>query len=240
MASHGERITVDGLRGYVARPERTSRAGALVLPTIQGLEDHMEAVCGWLTSAGFTALVWDPFSAYDAAMPPAERFPIGRDKLEDAPAQREQLRWVDYMHGQLGLAKVGVIGFCLGGRMAFTLCAAEPRLKACVAYHPSIELPYPARHLDAIAAAREVRCPVQVLYPGRDQITHRPVFEALRDALESRPAPSAIHVYPDADHGFTEGFNIVSKVDRSKNPANVAAKALAWPQTVALFDACLS
>lgn len=143
------------------------------------------------------------------------------------------------MHSDLGLENVGTIGFCLGGRMVFTLAAAEHRIKACVAYHPSIEMPHPDRHLDAIAAARDVECPVQVLYPGRDHITHRETFEALRGSLESRTQPTIIHVYPEADHGFTEGFNIVSKIDRSANPANVTAKNLGWAQTTAFFRACL-
>jgi len=239
MAHKKATITVDGLRAYVAQPEQQSRGGVLVLPTIQGIEEHLESVCGWLNDAGLTALAWDPFSAFDANLPVEERWPIGRNQLDDRPAHLEQLCWVGYMHEQLGIENVGVIGFCLGGRMALTLCAAEARLKACVAYHPSIDSPPPPRHLDAVAAAREIRCPVQILYPGRDHVTHHDTFHALRDALESRSEPTVIHLYPKAEHGFTEGFNVVSGVDRSANPANVTAKILSWPQTAAFFRACL-
>jgi carboxymethylenebutenolidase len=235
-----QRITLDGLRALVVSPEAPSKGGVLVLPTIQGIELHMATVCGWINEAGLTALVWDPFSAYDADMPVEQRFPIGRGKLEDGPALREQIRWVDYMHNDLGLENVGTMGFCLGGRMVFTLCAAEPRLKACVAYHPSIDSPPPARHLDAVDAAKNVGCPVQLLYPGRDRITSRETFMALRENLEKRPAPSIIQLFPEADHGFTErGVSIVSGVDRGANPANIEATKLGWPQTAAFFRACL-
>lgn len=239
MAQNKRTITFEGLRAYLTQPLQPAKGGVLVLPTIQGIESHLECTCEWLNQAGMTALAWDPFSAYDPAMPVEQRWPIGRDQLDDRPVQREQLTWVRYMHEELGLEHVGVMGFCLGGRMALTLCAADPRQKACVAYHPSIELPHPARHLDAITAAREIPCPVQILYPGHDHVTRRETFLALRDALESRSAPTIIHVYPGADHGFTEGFNVVTATDRSLNPANLAAKAVAWPQTVALFRACL-
>jgi carboxymethylenebutenolidase len=240
MARKAESITVNGLRAYVARPDQPSTGGVLVLPTIQGIEHHMQTVCGWINDAGLTALVWDPFSAYDADMPAEKRFPIGRDQLEDRPALQEQVRWVEYMHAELGLEKVGTIGFCLGGRMVFTLCAAEPRLKACVAYHPSIDNPPPARHLDAVTIAKDVPCPVQLLYPGQDRITKNATFQALRDSLEKRSVPSVVQLFPQADHGFTErGVSIVSGVDRGSNPANIEATRLAWPQTAALFQACL-
>jgi carboxymethylenebutenolidase len=239
MAHKTATVGIDGLRAYVAQPEQQGSAGVLVLPTIQGIEEHIEAICGWLNDAGLTALAWDPFSAFDANLPVQERWPIGRDQLDDRVGQREQLRWVRYMHEELTLANIGVLGFCLGGRMALTLCAAEPGLKACAAYHPSIEAHHPPRHLDAIAAAKKITCPVQVLYPGRDHVTTRATFEALREALESRSQPTTVQVYPDADHGFTEGFNIISGTDRAANPANVTAKALGWPQTAAFFNACL-
>jgi carboxymethylenebutenolidase len=240
MAHKTATIAVDGLRAYLAQPAQPRSGGVLVLPTIVGVDAHMETVCRWLNDAGFSALVWDPFSAYPVDMPVQERWPIGRGQLEDAPAQREQIRWLGYMHEELGLERVGTIGFCLGGRMVFPLSAADARVRACVAYHPSIDRPHPARHLDAIAAARDVRCPVQVMYPGRDHVTKRETFLALREALDASTAPTAVQVYPDADHGFTEGFNVVSGVDRSANPANVAAKAIAWPQTIALFEASLA
>lgn len=233
-------LTVDGLKAYLAEPEQKSNAGVLVLPTIVGVQDHLKSVCGWLNDAGFTALAWDPFSSWDAAAPIPEKATWARTKLDDREAQKEHRRWLDYMYAELGLQKVGVIGFCLGGRQQLSLCAIEPRLHACAAYHPSINLPVPAEQLDAIALARDIPCPVQVLYPGQDHVTSRPIFEALRESLESRAnAPTITHVYPEADHGFTEGPSPLTGEDRSAKPANRAAHASAWSQTMALFRACL-
>jgi carboxymethylenebutenolidase len=233
-------IETDGLRAYVSEPERRSRGGVLVLPAVVGIGDHIEDVCGWINKAGLTALAWDPYSACPADQPVEERYPIGLHKLEDEPCRREQIKLVDYMQKELGLDHIGTMGFCMGGRQVFNLCAADHRIRACVAYHPSIDAEPPARHLDAVALAREVPCPVQVMYPGRDHITSNATFKALREALESRSAPTFTYVFPDSDHGFTEGYSPVSKVDRRDNPANPAAKALAWPQTAALFQSCLS
>ncbi|HLG73574.1 MAG TPA: dienelactone hydrolase family protein [Chloroflexota bacterium] len=238
---HSQReLNVDGLKAYLAEPERKNGAGVLVLPTIVGIQDHLKSVCSWLNDAGFTALAWDPFSHWTGGDAIPEKATWARTKLDDRDAHREQRRWLDYMYSDLGLGKVGVIGFCLGGRQQLSLCAVEPRLHACAAYHPSISMPAPPEQLDTIAMARDIPCPVQVLYPGQDHITNRATFEALRESLESRTnAPTIIHVYPDADHGFTEGPSPLTGEDRSAKAANRAAHASAWPQTIALFNACL-
>ncbi|HEX6512253.1 MAG TPA: dienelactone hydrolase family protein [Chloroflexota bacterium] len=239
MAHKTAHLEVDGLRAYVSQPERETSGGVLVLPTIIGIQDHLKHICARLNDAGLAALAWDPFSGWDDNAPLQERATWARTTLDDRAAQQEQRRWVSYMHDELGLERVGVIGFCLGGRQQLSLCAVEPRLQACAAYHPSIEMPAPEHCLDAIAMARDIRCPVQLLYPGQDHITNQETLQALRQALESRPAPTMIHVYPQADHGFTEGPNPFTGGDRSQSPANRAAHALAWPQTMALFTACL-
>jgi carboxymethylenebutenolidase len=232
------RITVDGLRAYVTEPKHKTAGGVLVLPTIAGVDEHQEHVCHQLNEAGLLALVWDPFSAYDPEMPLKERLPIGKDKLEDAPCQREQRQWLSYMQEQLGCDSLGVIGFCLGGRMAFTLCAADQRLKACVAYHPSLSHPAPPHHLDAVGLAPEVRCPVQLIYPGQDHVTTRGTFDALREALESRQEPTTVHVYPTAGHGFLEPNDPWTGNPR-QNPGNAEATRLSWPQAEAFLRACL-
>ena len=239
MASDSGFLEIDGLRAYVSHPQQRTGAGVLVLPAIVGIGEHITGVCAQLNAAGLTALAWDPHTACDPSLPVVERARFCREEMEDRPAQQEQLRWLDYMHRELGLASVGVIGYCLGGRMQLTLCAVEPRLKACVAYHPSIEDQPPARHLDAVALARDIPCPVQLMYPGQDRVTSRQTFLALREALESRPAPTIVHEYPKADHGFTEHVSPLTGEDRRDNPANPAAAALAWPQTAAFFRACL-
>lgn len=224
-------ISVNGLRAHLVRVQGGS-AGVLLLPTVAGIDPQARQFCQRIADAGLTALAWDPFSAFDAGLSPDERRSIAFEKLEDSAALGEQSQWVTYMQQELRLDNIGVIGFCLGGRQAFSLCARDTRLKAGVAYHPSIRVPVGPNELDAVALARDVRCPVQVLYPGRDHITSHDTFAALREALESRPAPTITHVYPQAVHGFLDGT-------RQDDPGNSSATALAWPQTAAFLRACL-
>jgi len=226
-------LTIDGLRAYLAQPERPAKSGVLMLPTIAGINAMAKRYCAWINTAGLTVLVWDPFSAFPNDLTPEQRGEVALNgQLKDAACRQEQVRFVSHMVENLGLDKVAVIGFCLGGRQAFSLAAVDHRLKACVAYHPSIRDPKPEHDLDAVALAGEIQCPVQVLYPGRDHITSRQSFDALRQALESRPAATVTHVYPGAVHGFMDEA-------RQDDPGNAGATALSWPQSAAFLSACL-
>jgi len=202
--SHNTRdLDMKGLRAYLVEPERKSTGGMLVLPTIQGVDPLLKDICGRIADAGLTALAWDPFSAYPLDTPQEDKPKIAQSKLEDEPTRREQMHWVGYMEQELGLENVGTIGFCMGGRMCCTLCAADTRVKACVTYYASIRVPTPPpQELDAVALATEVRCPVQCMYPTRDHVTSNETFYALRQSLESRNAPSFVQFFPNADHGF--------------------------------------
>jgi carboxymethylenebutenolidase len=232
-------VTVDDLRAYVSMPGPGTTAGVLVIPAIYGLEGRIETYCAWLNELGIASLVWDPFAAYGPDLPKDERMRIALEWTEDTDALREQLVWLAYMRSQLKLRAVAVLGFCTGGRMALTLCATDSDVAACVAYHPSVVAPRRPTHVDAIAAAAQVRCPVLVFYPGGDHVTSIETFRTLRDALEARPAPTVCAVFPDADHGFSEIADPSAGGVLRDNPSNSEAMALADPATEALLRSCL-
>lgn len=239
MATEPTAVTVDGLRAFVSMPEPATTAGVLIIPAIYGLEGRIEKYCAWLNEFGIAALVWDPFAAYDSDLPKDERMRIAIERTEDLDALREQSVWLAYMRSQLKLRAIAVLGFCTGGRMALTLCATDSDIAACVAYHPSVVAPRRSTHLDAIAAAVEVRCPVLVFYPGEDHVTAIDTFRTLRDVLESRPAPTVCAVFPDADHGFSEIADPSVDGVLRDNPSNTEAMALADSATEALLCSCL-
>jgi carboxymethylenebutenolidase len=225
----------NGLRARVVRPEQPSNAGVLVLSAWPGLDQHTDQCCEWLAAEGFTALAWDPFSAYAPDVPMPERRRLTRGVIQDGEARLEQMHWIGYMHQELGVRNVGGIGFCMGGRMGLLLGVADPRLRCFSAWYPTVRMPVPQGVLNVVAAAPEIRCSAQVHYPGRDESTTYETFAALRSALETRPGDAATlaHYYPAAAHGFLSD-------EHQNDPANAAAKAMAWPLTIAFLRACLT
>jgi carboxymethylenebutenolidase len=229
-----------GLRAFLSTPAQSTTAGVLLLPAIYGLEGRIERYCSWFNEAGIASVVWDPFAAYDLDIPRNERMQIALEQTHDEQARSEQMVWLDYMRRELALQRIAVMGFCTGGRMALTLSAADTDLAACIAYHPSIVVPMRPTHMDAIAAAKQMRCPVLAFYPGGDHVTQAETFNELRQALESRSAPTLSGMFPQADHGFSEIADSGStQRGLRENVANARGLELADPATMALLRPCL-
>jgi carboxymethylenebutenolidase len=93
---------------------------------------------------------------------------------------------------EVGDRKVGAIGYCMGGRLAF-LAAAIAGVDAAVAY-------YGGGIHDQLDKAGSIRCPVQFHYAERDDHIPASAVERVRGAMAGKAAE--VHVYPGAMHGF--------------------------------------
>jgi carboxymethylenebutenolidase len=225
---------IEGLTAYLAQPQSAADVGMLLLPMISGNGAQLRKYADSIAESGVMALSWDPFHGPSGDDTSADDLMKLGGGITDANAQAEQTRWLDYMLSELKLTKVGVIGWCMGGRLALILAARERRLANCVAYHPTIRRPAPPNHTsDPIALASDIRCPVQGIYPGADALVTRETYDELQRALEKRDAITIGHFYPGAEHAFMDPH-------RQGSEANRTATRAAWPQTLAFIKATLA
>lgn len=231
MSTTASISTLAGLNVCRALPERAT-AGVLLLPSIIGLSPNLSRWAESIAATGLAAVAWDPFRGREVeGLSLQELMPLVGE-VSDEQTRSEQGTLLEAMTDELELERVGVIGWCYGGRLALNLAARERRLACCVAYHPSIR-PERGPHQtdDTVALAADIRCPVQLVYPGADQVMSYELYAALRDTLERRPAGATdAQLHPGADHGF---------MDRPTSEANLTATRLAWPQTLAFLQANL-
>lgn len=221
-------VPVGDLSAYLARPAAGSDgAGMLLLPMITGINYRVREFAAEIAAQGITTLTWDPWHGPSSDDVSHEELVAMMDKLDDETVLAEHAQLLDYLFGELGVTKAGVIGWCLGGRLALLLAGRDRRLANVVAFHPTVMHPPRENHtLDAVEYTRRITSPVMMLYPTADAIVPWSSYAALRDALESREAgASIIHVYPSAEHGFSNDTS-------HGNAVNADAYAVSWPQAL--------
>ncbi len=189
-----------GFAGVLALPPAGRGPGLLLFQEIFGVNAHIRAVAEQYALDGFVVLAPDVFwrqaPKVDLGYEGADRQRGiqlmqgygAPDALSDIATSVAALRARPEVAG----AKVGAIGYCMGGRLAY-LAAATAGVDAAVAYYGGgIQ-----GQLDRAAA---VECPIQFHYAGHDDNIPPAAVESVRTAFAGKAAE--FHLYPDAHHGF--------------------------------------
>jgi carboxymethylenebutenolidase len=99
--------------------------------------------------------------------------------------------------------RLGITGFCYGGRVVWLYAAHSPQLKAGVAWYGALTgAPSGMRPRHPLDLVADLKAPVLGLYGGADPGIPMADVEKMRDALKAAGKPSEIVVYDGAPHGF--------------------------------------
>ena len=170
----------------------TPRGRIVVIQEIFGVNHHIRAGCDQLAQAGYTALAPQIFDRF------MRDFESGYSEAEIARAMEyiPKLDWAKVMldtTAAVDLLKregpVAIIGFCLGGTVAFIAATKLDGLTAAVCYYGGMI----AQHAD-----NKPHCPTQMHFGELD--THIPMSDVAM--IRTRRPDCEIYVYPGAGHGF--------------------------------------
>jgi len=201
-------IRVGELPAYRAMPEGGGNLPIiLVVSEIFGVHEYIADVCRRLAKQGYLAIAPELFFRYGDPRKMTNVQEILAAIVAKVP-DREVLADLDacaaWAANNGGDAeRLGITGFCWGGRITWLYAAHNPRVKAAVAWYGRIDGEVnertPRWPLDV---ASEIKGAALGLYGALDQGIPLEDVEALRAALAKAGGRSQIHVYPDAGHAF--------------------------------------
>jgi carboxymethylenebutenolidase len=228
----------DGLAGYVSRPRGSGPFPAvIVLMEAYGVTGHIKGVCQRLAKAGFVAVAPDIFHGDVLSYTDTDAVMAKLPTLKDETMVKEIGMTLDWLAAQNTVDRraVGIIGFCMGGRLAFlSNCRFPDRFKAAVGFYgggiaAEGETDRFGR-TPPIHLAAHMKAPIYLGYGADDQGIPPAEHARIAEKLSSLKKRYALAVYPDAGHAFL--------CEERANYAPEAAER-AWPECLAFLHANL-
>ncbi|CAJ59694.1 MULTISPECIES: dienelactone hydrolase family protein [Frankia] len=227
--------TADGpAPAMLAEPDGPVRGGVVVLHEAFGLTEHVQGLCARFARTGWRAIAPDlfhrvgsPVFDYDdiaSAVKVVEDLD-GTDLLDDVDAALAVLA-----EEGTALDRCAVVGFCLGGNIAFQAAVARPFGAAVTFYGGGIR----TRRFgepSLLEIAGRLQAPWLGLYGDQDPSIPVEDVEALRAAAAEAPVPTEIIRYSEAGHGFHNDARPASHHPTSARDA--------WSRTLTWFDSHL-
>ncbi|MGJ7611913.1 MULTISPECIES: dienelactone hydrolase family protein [unclassified Variovorax] len=206
-SAHGQRILIEAadgsgsFSGYLALPAGGSGPGLVIAQEIFGVNHTMREVADYYAEEGYVVLVPDLFWRQQAGVELGyseadwQRAFALYGGFDEARGMQDMQSAIDVLRARAEVPekKVGVLGFCLGGKLAY-LAACRTDADAAVGY-------YGVGIDAALDEADKIKCPLTLHVAELDKFCPSEARERIVATLKGRPGVS-LYVYPGMDHAF--------------------------------------
>jgi carboxymethylenebutenolidase len=198
---------------YYAVPKGADkRPVLLVVGEVWGNHEHVKGVVRRLAKAGYFAVANEPYFRIGdlAKMTEIKEVVASANKLTDEQAFADLdavVAWAE-RHPRANARKLGITGFCRGGRMVWMYTAHQKKVDAGVAWYGSLMPIPPATESGPLDVTDKIDRPVLGLYGGADQGIPMSHVERMRAGLQAfgNDKKSQIHVYEGMPHAFNADY----------------------------------
>ena len=204
----GGEVKIGDIPAYYAVPKgKGRRPVVIVVPEVFGLHEHIKDVVRRLAKAGYFAVSNDPYFRMGdlTKVEDIKQVVATASKLTDEQAFRDLDSVVAWAEKQprANASRLGITGFCIGGRMVWMYSAHQMKVDAGVAWYGSLTA-RGAMPQTPIDVADKIDRPVLGLYGGADQGIPLDLVERMRAGLKAfgNDEKSQIHVYEGMPHAF--------------------------------------
>ena len=196
---------------------------------IFGLHEHIKDVARRFAHAGYLAVAPDLYVRQGdvTKLPSIDDIRAVVARVPDAQVMADldaASAWAASHGGDAD--RLGITGFCWGGRIVWLYAAHNPRLKAGVAWYGPVEKPATElQPLHPVDLAARLHAPVLGLYGGADPGIPNEGVDRMRAALRAAGKPGEIHTYPDMPHAFHADYRPSYRREAAEDGWR---RALAW------------
>ena len=195
----------------------------LVVQEIFGVHEHIKDLCRRLAKAGYMAVAPELYARQGDVSKLGDMQQIIREvvaKVPDPQVMSDLDATVAFAKdsGRGDTGRLGITGFCWGGRVVWLYAAHSPNLKAGVAWYGRLVGDSTAntpKHPVQLAA--ELKAPVLGLYGGADQGIPVPTVEQMKQACAAARKTCDFVVYPDTPHAFNADYRPSYREDPAKD-----------------------
>lgn len=209
----------------------------LVVSEIFGVHEHIADVARRFARLGYLAIAPEPFVRQGDAQAYGEISKLISEVVSKAPDAQVMsdldacVAWAKDHGGDTG--RLGVTGFCWGGRITWLYAAHQPAVMAGVAWYGQLlGMPSALKPANPIDLVDRLKAPVLGLYGGEDTGIPLTAVEQIKAALAASKNPAAkgseFVVYPDAPHAFHADYRPSYRPDAAQD---------GWKRCIAWFKA---
>jgi carboxymethylenebutenolidase len=221
------KVDDETMRVYVGDPADAELLPAIVIIQHQdGINDFVQEMIRRTVAAGYFAIAPDLY--HREAPNCKDDGPTRRARLRDPEVVKDVQSAVDFLKSRQPVdpGRLGIMGFCLGGRVAYLMAAVNRDLKAAVFYYGGDIFKAWGHGPTPFDLSADICCPVLGHF-GEDDANPSP--EDMRKLEAELTRLGKIHEcysYPNAGHGFMR---------KDSKGYSVRADELSWPRTLAFF-----
>jgi len=193
----------------------------LVVQEIFGVHEYIQDVCRRLAKLGYFAVAPALYARQGDVSKISDMSEISKvvSKVPDAQVMSDldaAVNWAS-KSGKANTAKLGITGFCWGGRIVWLYAAHSPKLKAGVAWYGRLVGERdPLRPKNPIDIVSELKTPVLGLYGEKDNGIPLDTIEQMRKAVKAAGKIAEIVVFPDAPHAFHADYRPSYRAEKAE------------------------
>ncbi len=230
MTSSWESVKVDdsNMPLYVSLPESGGPVpGIVVVHGQSGLENFIKDTTHMLALQGYAAVA--PNLYHRDGVDCKDDNPTRKSRLRDPSIIRDIEGAIGFLknHNRVDGGKLGIVGFCMGGRLVYLMSAASKDLKAGVMFYGGSTMVPFGEGPSPFERTREISCPIQGHFGADDKNPSPEDMRKLDAELTKFGNAHEFHTYAGAAHAF---------VNTGSGNYRPHAAALSWPKATEFFS----